>query len=364
MDNNISYNGAAKSLALVSGKGGSGKTLIATAAALGIAKHDKSVLLVDADFGTGGLTYYLGFGSFERARDGLAEYLLSRGRKSENPEEQYIAYANSDATENEPLISKVRLMPVGEHRIFEGSETACSTEAIRNLIANVGHEYDYVIFDCRGGIDHESLAVCAAVDQIVLVVETDAASIQASRHLSEIIHKGGLGKKLAGFVLNKVLDDPTSLAQAGISFFKCEVLASIPFDIDTTRRFIKGEIPDPKSLFCRHVFRMLNRLDRHLEQFYNIRVLKAAEYTSTTLRNPYSKFGGFVLTATAFYFYALVGIYIITTKTETSTMLISTLVASIVLVFASNSEEFKNSVGYAFKGTNDRLLRLLRFSRR
>src|SRR2546430_14463101 len=37
------------------------------------------------------------------------------------------------------------------------------------------------IIDCRGGIDAESLAICSAVDNIVLIVESDTTSFQASR---------------------------------------------------------------------------------------------------------------------------------------------------------------------------------------
>lgn len=64
-----------KSIAVVSGKGGSGKTMVAVALAQGVALAERSCILIDADFATGGLTYYLTFRNFKNARIGLSDIL-------------------------------------------------------------------------------------------------------------------------------------------------------------------------------------------------------------------------------------------------------------------------------------------------
>src|SRR6185312_16651816 len=157
---------APKTVAIVSGKGGSGKTMIATAFAQGIATQSKKVLLVDADLGTGGLTYYLGFDLFDRGRSGFADYLNASG------ELPYITKPRAEALAKDEFLNFIRLLPVGEHRFLNRSVSMIERGTIESLIEKLEDKFHVVIFDCRGGIDEESLTICAAVDEVVIVVET------------------------------------------------------------------------------------------------------------------------------------------------------------------------------------------------
>ncbi|MBP2161781.1 MULTISPECIES: AAA family ATPase [Asticcacaulis] len=339
-------------IALVSGKGGSGKTLIATAIALGYANAGKRVLLIDADFGTGGLTYYLGFSAFERAREGLTEVMIQRDQHEISPLmlKEYTAKASFEAQSEAKMLSLIDLMPVGEHRQIEDGVSNVAIYKLREILEECRHKYDCVIFDCRGGIDYESLSVCDVVGKIILVVETDAASIQASRHLSEVLHKNGYGKKLSGFILNKVIDDPSAMSQAGLTFFKCENLGSIPFDIQTTRNFIKGEIPQISSIFCRHVFKALWKADRAMDKYSSIKTLSREEFNSFATRDPYASGGGLVISAIAFY--ALLGMsiaYFNGGREWLSSHYIELLSASLVGVIVAASDKLRNSIGYVFR---------------
>src|SRR6202035_1340616 len=137
-------------LAIVSGKGGSGKTLVATAIAEGLSLSGNRVLLVDADTGTGGLSYYLGFNAYRRTREGLAEFV--RG-DSETPN---ISSARKAIVDSNPAFGKVDLLPVGNHRIFhQRNDVALTDKPIMDLIWKIKESgnYRYIIFDCRGGID-------------------------------------------------------------------------------------------------------------------------------------------------------------------------------------------------------------------
>src|SRR5688572_12115014 len=91
---------SAETLAVVSGKGGSGKTLVATAIAHGLALCEKKVLLVDTDTGTGGLSYYLGFSAYKQTREGLTEFIVE---KSGIPN---IASARSDLISSDPAFQQ------------------------------------------------------------------------------------------------------------------------------------------------------------------------------------------------------------------------------------------------------------------
>jgi hypothetical protein len=143
--------------------------------------------------------------------------------------------------------------------------------------------------------------MCRAVDEIVMVVETDAASIQASQHLASVLYEAGLGRKIAGFLLNKAMDDPSALAATGRSLFRCEYLGAIPLDIETTRRFIKGMMPEWQSLFSRHASRILSGLLPEADALKNRRILSASEFGTIGLSNPDTRFGNYVIAGLVLY---------------------------------------------------------------
>jgi len=66
-----------KVLAVVSGKGGSGKTLFVTTLMLELDRNDIKVILVDGDLGTGGASYFLGLDHVRSIQIGLTEILTS-----------------------------------------------------------------------------------------------------------------------------------------------------------------------------------------------------------------------------------------------------------------------------------------------
>lgn len=273
-----------RALAIVSGKGGSGKTLVATVIAEALALCGKRVLLVDADVGTGGLSYYLGFNIYGRIREGLTEFLLADDN-SFDPNIN-IASAREATLAHNDFFETIKLLPVGQLRALRKLGSAITLNKLQALLNFLSGKFDYVVFDCRGGIDEDSVSVCKAASDILVVVETDAASIQASQYLVDVLTESGVGNKVVGFALNKVMDDPTSLAKTGVHFFNSEYLGAIPFDIETTRDFIKGNVPAPYGLFGRHVLRVVSKIYSDAAQFESIPVLANEEFGTITLKEP------------------------------------------------------------------------------
>jgi septum site-determining protein MinD len=253
-----SYGG--KVVALVSGKGGSGKTMLAAAITQVLSVREPRVLLADFDLGTGGLSYYLGLKSVSRIRPGLTEFILEDMRNEPDaPRRDLISMSHVSG-----LIKKLQgrfginadFLPIGDHRrllrqplpaerVIENLTRAIS--ALRNLT------YTKVVIDCRGGVDVETLAICQAVDEIILVVEPDTTSFQASQHLVDALSDARLADKLIGFVINKVFEDPTVIARQGSATFATAYLGAIPFDIETSRSFLIGELPSSSSPFSRQL---------------------------------------------------------------------------------------------------------------
>jgi hypothetical protein len=112
-----------RSVAIVSGKGGSGKTMIVATIANILDYHDIPTLLIDTDVGTGGLSYYL---SIKYARGiglGISELLLARASNAvfENVPPQHVSSApppiesnflESVHTTNEPALAARVIRPL------------------------------------------------------------------------------------------------------------------------------------------------------------------------------------------------------------------------------------------------------------
>lgn len=345
-----------KSIAIVSGKGGSGKTMVAAALAQALAIEGKRVLLVDADLGTGGLTYYLGFSAFDRARAGLTEYLLATSPNVP----LHIARARATEVRKSPYLERMALLPVGEHRLRDDINDQLTAATMKRLIVKTRGEFDVVIFDCRGGLDEDSIETCDAVDEVVLVVETDAASIQATQYLANKLYEFNLGKKIVGFLLNKVMDDPSSLANAGISFFRTEYLGAVPFDVQTTRGFIRGEMPDPHSLFFRNVAAALGPVLGVENASDKYRPLSSNEFSSITLKNPDVAFGGVLLGLLGVYGALAFFLIQYVAKVDISTLAYTIIVGVYaLLVLSSLSDSLKESLGQGLKAYRDLLQKVL-----
>lgn len=295
-----------KVIAIVSGKGGSGKTLLATAMGVELAESGHSVVLVDADLGTGGLTYYLGFSAFSGARTGVADIVMQEEQSHDIP----LSFPNDDALRNLDLrhSGRLELLPVGDHRkmLRLPGEHNANIMNLQHTFEKLREGKDVVIVDCRGGVDSQSLEVCELVDEILIVVETDAASIRASQHLTDTLSDRGLSSKVAGFILNKVMDDPRALASAGRSFFSTQFLAAVPFELETTRDFIRGFLPRPGSLFRKQVNLGLHTLfpDLDIDKYSNYMLER--EFSVLSTEPPEIKIGrsfvGLVTVATVVFY--------------------------------------------------------------
>jgi flagellar biosynthesis protein FlhG len=242
-------------LAVLSGKGGSGKTTLATCLATIMAEHAEApVLLVDADFGTAGLTYYLGVNYVENSRIGLSSLLPSimlSGQPRDIPEYKYVP------VDLERL--KRAIQPIGEFKNLEflGAGDPRKLEQLERrggvgggvaaIIAALAHTDCHLVIDCRGGIDSDTVALCDVVSDVILVTEPDITAYQATKNVVDVLSDRELSDKLRGFILNKIFQNPQFVRSRGTAEFGCQSLGSIPYDLDATRSFFIGDIPSAHS---------------------------------------------------------------------------------------------------------------------
>lgn len=291
-------------IAVISGKGGSGKTIVATVIAKVLDESGISTTLIDTDIGTGGMSYYLAVNHIEGGINvGIAEMLMESDKFKSNNEKK--SKNHFETIENQGLIQKIRefkhsyFVGVGDHRrLMRLKKETLFKDEIANILQYIKNQNNnLLICDCRGGIDEDSLAVCKFADHIILIVETDAASFQTSIHLVDVLSDNDLAYKIKGFVINKVFDNPASIVNNGQGAFRAEYLSAIPFDLDAIRCFLLGDIPLSTSVFTNHIRSGIHKIFRDQIKVAREKVWQFEDYSAAALSDVDARTGGVALSA-------------------------------------------------------------------
>lgn len=281
-------------LAVLSGKGGSGKTMIAACLAAIMAENSAlPVLLVDADFGTAGLTYYFGVKYVENSGLGISSLLSERNERSEI----------SDLNLNSPAIQFVRgypnlnLLSAGDPRQLERLEREDGEMGVSaaRLIAGLAQLDCHIVVDCRGGVDPDSIAICNAVEDIILVTEPDITAYQATGNVVDVLSDTHLSEKLRGFVLNKIFQNPEFIRIRGTAEFRCRHLGSIPYDLDAARAFFIGDIPERRSTMFVQVENVCYELYRDVIPSRPYRVWSDSDFDKVSSIDIEARRGGYLM---------------------------------------------------------------------
>ena len=185
-------------IAVASGKGGTGKTLLGACLGYALVRAGHRVLFVDADPGTDGLSLLLlgpkgiqEIAAFEQNNTFRGLLSASKAKQAMQPKPRRIerSGANDHGVAYTALISGKGLY--GEAAIDADTQVVpdLSRAEFRSAILELFQglrsqgEYDFVIVDTRGGFAFESTDVCAAADSFILVTDPDYTSFHQDRNL-------------------------------------------------------------------------------------------------------------------------------------------------------------------------------------
>jgi septum site-determining protein MinD len=96
-------------------------------------------------------------------------------------------------------------------------------------------------------------------------------------------------------MINKVFDDPSSIARSGTASFRSQYLDSIPFDLDATKSFLVGDLPARRSMFSSQIWHVIYKLYPESIAPPNLRPLAFRDYRGLSLKDSDSLLGGMII---------------------------------------------------------------------
>ncbi len=256
----------------ISGKGGVGKSTIASALALLISKQGRKVLAVDAD-PDANLAAALGI------PEEIQQTIIPVSRQIALIEERTGAKVNqygqmfklnpdvSDVADKYATVHEgVALLVLGAVE-KGGSGCACPESVLlRSLITDlILYKDEALVMDMEAGIEHLGRATAKGVDTMLIVVEPGRRSVDCARRIIEMSTE--IGISTIQLVANKVAspDDESFLRDA---FPEQDLIESIPYSEDIRLADRKGNavIDEIGKDLLRKFENILTKIEEHTEK--------------------------------------------------------------------------------------------------
>jgi MinD-like ATPase involved in chromosome partitioning or flagellar assembly len=253
-------------IAVSSGKGGTGKTLIAASLGYALTKSGHKVLMIDGDSGTDGLSLFLlGPDGIQQVGAFLPENtfrgLLTNSKRadtSKHPDMKWKPRSINRKMDHgviyDTLITGTGIygQEASEEDVVPRIERVAFQKKVRWLFDGLRSEnqYDYVIVDTRGGFAFESTDICALADSFLVVTEPDYTSFYQDRNLVTRINKTSenLSSKplLRAIIVNKATNSDEKEFRLALQKefpIKFSDTFAVPLDINALIPYRKQQVP-------------------------------------------------------------------------------------------------------------------------
>jgi septum site-determining protein MinD len=227
---------------VVSGKGGTGKSLLCAVLARMIAQESAKVLLVDFDIFVRGLTHF--FYTFKKEKRSLtegitvADFFELSVRQRDSSYKPEIAIEKFYEVDILPAVSEieeeVNYLEVGEKTVEKARDFFKQVLSSPRVVDN----YDYVIIDNRAGIDELIIKTSQESDVIISISESDPIARTTNDNLLRHLSSKKVGKIYT--IINKAkfissIDEYERSMETIRGDFS--ILGQIPFDVDLFESF-------------------------------------------------------------------------------------------------------------------------------
>ncbi|MBI4044091.1 MAG: P-loop NTPase [Candidatus Diapherotrites archaeon] len=211
-----------KIIAILSGKGGVGKTTITAELGIALAKRNLKVCVVDADVAMANLSLLL---SMQGAPITLHDVLLGES-------------VIHDAIYDGPM--GLKLVPSG---LSLDSYRRVDPERLSSVLEKIAPIFDFILLDCPAGIERSVIAAVSAANEVLLLTTPSSPSIADVLKAKIICNR--LNVKVIGVIINFVRQEKGEIKKEDISkILELPIYGLVPFDDELRQSFIQ-EKPVP-----------------------------------------------------------------------------------------------------------------------
>ncbi|MTI82543.1 MAG: DUF87 domain-containing protein [Firmicutes bacterium] len=212
----------------IAGKGGTGKTTLASLIIRQLIKHGKKpILAVDAD-ANANLNEAMGLD----IEDSISELLASLYNATDSipagmTKDQYMQYRiHQSLSEGD----NVDLMVMGGP---EGAGCYCfANNLLRGYMAELAENYPYLVMDNEAGLEHLSRRTTQNVDCLFVTSDASARGIRSAGRVKQLVDSLKLDIKQLYLIVTKVEKDTLDSLMPEIEKTGLELAGTIPLDSD------------------------------------------------------------------------------------------------------------------------------------
>jgi pilus assembly protein CpaE len=235
--------GSAELVVVFSGKGGVGKSLIATNLAVALAADGERVALVDLDLQFGDVAVMLHVESHATGIDALAQ--------------------QGDQIDSEFIEEVMATGPEGVRALLAPASPEfadlVNTANLRAVLRELAKGYDHIVVDTPSHLEERNLEAIEMADQIIVVTSFNFPAIKDTKVTLKLLQSLGIDREKICVVLNQTRAKVTFQRAEVEDSLRFRVLAVLPFEprvddcIDSGRQIVTAE---PKAEFSKQ-FRVL-----------------------------------------------------------------------------------------------------------
>jgi CO dehydrogenase maturation factor len=211
----------------ITGKGGTGKSVITTLIAKVLSEHyNYKILLVDADPTHPHLSYLVDLHPTKTLESIRKNIIMTS--KDQNININTIA-ENIDYKLYESIAEnkKFSLLSIGQPE-DEGCFCPANT-LLKKVISSISLDFDIVLIDCEAGLEQISRNVIQNIDIILIISDLSIRSIETAYSIKKMAEKFTNYKKV-GLVLNKAKPNLSPIFLDKINNLQIDILGEIPED--------------------------------------------------------------------------------------------------------------------------------------
>lgn len=216
----------------VAGKGGVGKTTFVALLIKYIRTQDLGyVMAIDGD-PSANLNLVLGLELYETVghiREDTSIQVRTGRYDASVPKSDFFEYRI-----NESLVEgdKIDLIAMGRP---EGPGCYCAANNIlRNVIDQLGNQYDFVVIDNEAGMEHISRQTTRQVDKLFVITDLTMRGLAAAGHIAQLVQDLGTRVEDTYLVINRANNQIPATMQQKIKDLNLHLVGTLPNDENVT----------------------------------------------------------------------------------------------------------------------------------